>query len=164
MNSLTTEAIAMPLPLPLVTRRPVERSSTTAVMSAPLAAASAVACWVRSSRPPKDEAGSSGAASGRGASGPCGATTVSCGASGSTGGGVPYTRASQPVRASTVAVTATSPMAADAYVSSRDLSSGERALLAVAPPVSVSLTGRHGSCVPRVDARDFTACGLVWHN
>ncbi len=108
MNSLTTDAIAMALSLPLVTRLRVERSSTTVVMSAPLAAASEVAAMVRLSRPTKDAAGSSGGASGRGASGPFGATTISCGASGSTGGGVPYTRASQPVRASTAAVTATS--------------------------------------------------------
>ena len=86
MNSLTTDAMAIPLPLPLDTRCPVERSSTTVVMSAPFAAASAVACFVRPSRPSKPAAGSSGGASGRGASGPCGATTVSCGAAGSTGG------------------------------------------------------------------------------
>src|SRR5215218_4520580 len=77
-------------------------------MSALLAAASAVACLVRSSSPLNDEAGSSGEASGSGASGPCGATTVNGGGSGLADGGVPYDRASHAATASTAAVTATS--------------------------------------------------------
>ena len=137
MNSLTTDAMAIPLPLPLDTRCPVERSSTTVVMSAPFAAASAVACLVRSSRPSKAAAGSSGGASGRGASGPCGATTVSCGASGSTGGGcrrpLPHNRP----RPAPQAVTATSLDGRRRIRLLQDVPRGERALLTRRPPVTV---------------------------
>src|SRR5215218_5540107 len=77
-------------------------------MPAPLAAASAVARVVRSSSPLNDEAGSSGDASGSGASGPCGATTVKVGGSGLADGGVPYDLASHAATASAAAITATS--------------------------------------------------------
>ena len=134
MNSLTTDAIAIPLPLPLVIRRPVERSRTTVVRSAPFEAAPAVACLMRVSRPSNVATGSSGEASGSGAMLPCGATTISFGASGSTGGravhpgfatGHGQHGRGQPRPASTGAV---------AYVSSKKLLCRERASLTAARP------------------------------
>ena len=51
MKSLTTEAMAMVLPGPLVTSWPVSRSSTATVMSAPDLAASDVAWSARAWSP-----------------------------------------------------------------------------------------------------------------
>ena len=64
-------------------------------MSAPVLAASAVACCSRTSRPVNASGGSSGGASGSGAMLPSGATTVSWGPPVGAGG-VPYTLASHP--------------------------------------------------------------------
>ena len=111
MNNLATEATAMVIPLPLETIWPVLRSSTTAEMSAPAFAASAVAWRARPSRPSNVAAGSSGGASGNGARLPCGATTVSCGPAGA--GVVPYTFASQPATTSAAVMTADAAISLD---------------------------------------------------
>src|SRR6185369_11127725 len=104
MNSLTTDAMGIASLLPLETIRPVLRSRTVIVTSAPAFAASAVARLARASRPAKAAAGSSGGDSGSGALVPRGATTVSRGVDDS--GAVPYTLASQPARMGTAMMTA----------------------------------------------------------
>ena len=63
MNNLATEAIGNAAPSPLVTSRPVWRSSTAMLMSAPPDWALVVACWAMASR----------LTGSRGAGGACGA-------------------------------------------------------------------------------------------